>query len=89
MNGEQGDTATTIVIPVAMVLAGLAAYSAMDAVMKGLSIALGAYNALFWRYAGGVIIATGAALSIWAGAGWNPSGSRIRRTSPSLFSSVG
>lgn len=58
MNGEQGDTATTIVIPVAMVLAGLAAYSAMDAVMKGLSIALGAYNALFWRYAGGVIIAS-------------------------------
>ena len=28
---------------------GIALFSAMDAVMKGLSIAIGAYNAVFWR----------------------------------------
>ncbi len=28
---------------------GIASFSAMDAVMKGLSVALGAYNAMFWR----------------------------------------
>lgn len=45
-----------IVLPMLMVLTGLALFSAMDAVMKGLSIALGAYNAVFWRYAAGVIL---------------------------------
>jgi len=35
---------------------GIAVFSAMDAVMKGLSLALGAYNALVWRSFAGVAI---------------------------------
>lgn len=46
-----------ILLPVLMVLTGLAFFSAMDAVMKGMSVALGAYNAVFWRYLVGVVIA--------------------------------
>lgn len=38
------------------VLTGLAFFSAMDAVMKDLSGALGAYNAVFWRYSAGVLL---------------------------------
>jgi S-adenosylmethionine uptake transporter len=35
---------------------GIAVFSAMDAVMKGLSLAIGAYNALLWRSFAGVAI---------------------------------
>lgn len=38
------------------VLVGLASFSAMDAVMKGLSLSLGPYNAILWRYAAGLIM---------------------------------
>jgi S-adenosylmethionine uptake transporter len=37
---------------------GIALYSVMDAVMKGLVLAMGAYVALFWRLAAGVTIMT-------------------------------
>lgn len=40
--------------PFAAACLGIALYSVMDAVMKGLSIAIGAYAALFWRLAVGV-----------------------------------
>ena len=46
----------SILFPVLAVLLGLAFFSAMDAVMKDLSIALGAYNAVLWRYAAGVVL---------------------------------
>jgi S-adenosylmethionine uptake transporter len=36
---------------------GIATFSAMDAVMKGLSIGLGAYNAMLWRTLAGLLIA--------------------------------
>jgi S-adenosylmethionine uptake transporter len=36
---------------------GIALYAVMDAVMKGLSIAIGAYAALFWRLVAGTLIA--------------------------------
>lgn len=36
--------------------AGVATFSAMDAVMKGLSLAIGVYNALLWRALAGTII---------------------------------
>ena len=36
-------------VPFLIACAGLASFSAMDAVMKGLSLAIGAYNAVFWR----------------------------------------
>lgn len=38
--------------------AGIALYSVMDAIMKGLALALGAYVALFWRLAAGAGIMT-------------------------------
>lgn len=47
---------TPILIPYLIACAGIALFSAMDAVMKGLSIAIGVYNAMFWRVALGTII---------------------------------
>ena len=35
---------------------GIASYSCMDAVMKGMSIAHGAYSAVLWRSIGGVVL---------------------------------
>jgi S-adenosylmethionine uptake transporter len=40
----------------AVATAGIAFFSAMDAVMKALTIAIGAYNAMFWRIMVGAII---------------------------------
>lgn len=40
-------------IPFSVAAAGIATFSAMDAVMKGLSLSIGAYNALLWRTAAG------------------------------------
>lgn len=54
-------------LPVAVGLLGIAFFSTMDAVMKGLSIAIGAYNAMLWRVILGVPL-TGllyAASSAW------------------------
>jgi S-adenosylmethionine uptake transporter len=42
-------------IPFAVATAGIALFSAMDAVMKGLSLAIGAYNALLWRTLAGAL----------------------------------
>jgi len=36
---------------------GIASFSAMDAVMKGLSLSIGTYNALLWRTVAGALIA--------------------------------
>ncbi len=41
-------------VPFAVACVGIAIFSAMDAIMKGLSIELGAYNALLWRTLTGV-----------------------------------
>src|SRR5690242_14484547 len=35
---------------------GIASYSCMDAVMKGMSIGHGAYSAVLWRSVGGVVL---------------------------------
>jgi S-adenosylmethionine uptake transporter len=40
---------STAAVPFLVASLGIATFSAMDAAMKGLSIALGVYNALFWR----------------------------------------
>ncbi|CAN5145303.1 DMT family transporter [soil metagenome] len=47
-----------VALPVAfaMCCAGVALFSVMDAAMKGLSIAIGVYNALFWRAIAGTIM---------------------------------
>lgn len=57
MTQSSETTLPSILLPALMVLTGLAFFSAMDAVMKGMSVALGAYNAVFWRYLVGVVIA--------------------------------
>ena len=56
VNDGSHPDAQTLLFPVLMVMAGLFAFSIMDAVMKGLSIAIGAYNAVFWRYVAGIIL---------------------------------
>jgi S-adenosylmethionine uptake transporter len=48
--------APSIAIPFAVACIGIASFSAMDAVMKGLSIAMGAYNAMLWRTMAGALI---------------------------------
>ena len=46
----------SIAVPFAVATLGIALFSAMDAVMKHLSLAMGAYNALLWRSMAGVAI---------------------------------
>jgi S-adenosylmethionine uptake transporter len=43
-------------VPFAVAALGIALFSAMDALMKGLSLALGTYNALLWRTLAGAAI---------------------------------
>lgn len=44
------------VIPFLIACAGIATFSAMDVLMKGLSIDIGAYNAVLWRTGAGTIL---------------------------------
>lgn len=55
-------------IPFAVATLGIAAFSSMDVLMKGLSISLGAYNAMLWRMLVGMGI--GAALFFGTRAPW-------------------
>lgn len=55
-------------LAVAVATLGIACFSAMDALMKGLSIAMGAYNALLWRTLAGAVI--GGAVFVWRGQSW-------------------
>ena len=71
MNQPVRDTA----VPFTIALLGIASYSGMDAVMKGLSIELGAYNAMLWRTSIALVIA--AILFIWKRSRW-PGKSVIR-----------
>ncbi len=48
--------APSIAIPFAVACIGIASFSAMDAVMKGLTLELGAYNAMLWRTIAGTLI---------------------------------
>lgn len=50
-----------LLVPVLVVLAGLASYSGMDAVMKALVIALGTFDAVFWR----MLIGAGVAATLF------------------------
>lgn len=43
-------------IPFLIACAGIATYSAMDVLMKGLSISIGAYNTVLWRNAAGTLL---------------------------------
>ncbi len=48
--------ASSRLAPFAVACLGIALFSCMDAIMKGLSIAIGAYNAMFWRSIAGVLL---------------------------------
>ena len=48
---------TSIALPVAVAVAAIAFYSAMDAVMKALTVGIGVYNAMLWRMLVGTLIA--------------------------------
>src|SRR3954470_19196624 len=43
-------------VPFAVAALGIALFSTMDALMKGLSLAIGTYNALLWRTLAGALI---------------------------------
>jgi S-adenosylmethionine uptake transporter len=62
-------------VPFAIAMLGIASYSMMDVVMKGLAIQMGAYNAMFWRTSIGLVIA--ASLFAWKRQRW-PERSVIR-----------
>jgi S-adenosylmethionine uptake transporter len=51
--------AASTAIPFAVACIGIALFSAMDAAMKGLAIALGAYSAMLWRQGIGGLISAG------------------------------
>lgn len=55
-------------VPFAITTLGIASYSMMDAVMKGLAIELGAYNAMLWRTSIALVIAV--SLFIWRRSRW-------------------
>jgi S-adenosylmethionine uptake transporter len=54
MHSPAPSTSTAVAFGVATL--GIAAFSVMDAVMKGLSLQIGAYNALLWRTMAGALI---------------------------------
>jgi len=56
--------------PFSVACLGIATYSLLDVVMKGLSIELGVYNAMLWRTSAGLFIA--AVLFIWKRPAWPP-----------------
>jgi S-adenosylmethionine uptake transporter len=56
----------SVLMPVLAAALGVAAFTLMDAMMKGLSIAIGVYNAMLWRMLAGTLL--GGALFIGTGA---------------------
>lgn len=46
----------SVAVPFAVACIGIASFTAMDAAMKGLSIAIGAYNATLWRTLAGTLL---------------------------------
>jgi S-adenosylmethionine uptake transporter len=55
-------------LPFTVATVGIATFAAMDAVMKGLAIELGAYNAMLWRTSIALLIAI--ALLLWKRTRW-------------------
>jgi S-adenosylmethionine uptake transporter len=68
-------TAHSPVIPFAVATVGISTFAGMDVFMKGLSIEMGAYNAMLWRTLISLMIAT--VLFIWRSERW-PNKSIIR-----------
>lgn len=55
-------------MPLAVACVGIATYAVMDALMKRLGFAIGAYSAFFWRIACGVVLTAG--LYAWHRPAW-------------------
>ncbi|MEA3039886.1 MAG: S-adenosylmethionine uptake transporter [Sphingomonadales bacterium] len=64
-----------VAIPFAVAALGIALFSTMDALMKGLSLAIGPYNALLWRTMAGALL--GGAVFFGRGSRW-PTGGTLR-----------
>lgn len=62
------DSARQTAIAFAVATLGIAFFSCMDALMKGLALAIGTYNALLWRTLAGALI--GAAFFLGRGGRW-------------------
>ncbi|AJP73027.1 DMT family transporter [Sphingomonas hengshuiensis] len=56
MSAPSGHPPHSVAAAFAVACLGIALYAVMDAVMKGLVLAMGAYLALFWRLLAGVVI---------------------------------
>lgn len=56
MTGSSPQSSAAPAIAFLVCAAGIAVFSAMDAVMKGLVIAIGVYNAMFWRTLSGLVL---------------------------------
>ncbi len=68
-------TRPSLLYPVLVTLAGVGLYSVMDAMMKGASLAVGAYSALLWRS----IVAAGVMIPAWRMTGGRWPGSQTLR----------
>lgn len=55
---------TNIIIPFLVACLSIAIYASMDVLMKGLSIGIGAYNAVIWRTAAGTLLTGVAYLAV-------------------------
>jgi len=64
------NAASSPAIPFTVATLGIATFAGMDALMKGLSIGMGAYNAMLWRTSAALAIA--AALFLWKRERWPP-----------------
>ncbi|TXH03339.1 MAG: EamA family transporter, partial [Rhodocyclaceae bacterium] len=52
----RGANQTSSIVPYGVATLGIATFSTMDVIMKGLSISLGAYNAMLWRMLVGIVL---------------------------------
>jgi S-adenosylmethionine uptake transporter len=69
------ERSSSTTMPFATACMGIATFAGMDAIMKGLSIEMGAYNAMLWRTSMALVIA--ATLFLWRRVRW-PGSSIIR-----------
>lgn len=74
------------IIPFIAACAGIACFSCMDAVMKGLSIEIGAYNAMLWRSIAG--FAMSAVLFVANGTAWPDRARVILHTKRSVAAAI-
>ncbi len=75
LRGKMSNQSMTTAVTFTMAGLGIATFAAMDAAMKGLSLEMGAYNAMLWRTSIAMALATG--LFLWKLRRW-PDTSTVR-----------